>query len=94
MTANSFTGTVKTDGDFELIENVTTGSSFTGFTAGNMYTFQVQHTADIKIADAIFTLHNGFMYWKATDDDIYIKTDYSTTNDIGCILTILETVVS
>ena len=91
--ANSFTGFISTHGDFETVESLTvgiTGSNFTGFTAGKVYTMCVQNSAELKVSDAIFPLHNEKLQYKAGTDDLYIKTDYSTTNDIGCILTILE----
>ena len=93
--ANSFTGNISTNGSFVTIESVTvgvTGSNFTGFTSGKIYTMCIENSAYIKISDAIFPIHNEKFQYKAGDDDIYIKTDYSSTNNISCLLTILEEV--
>lgn len=92
--ANSFTGNISTNGEFQTIESLTvgvTGSNFTGFTAGKTYNLCIQNSAYVKVSDAIFPIHNEkFDYKPNADDDIYIKTDYSSTNNIYCILTILE----
>ena len=88
--ANSFTGRINTDNDFVTVESVTvgvTGSNFTGFTAGKVYTMQVQDHCTLKVSDAEFfiSVEHPYLQYKAGTDDMYIKTD-----SLGCTLTILE----
>ena len=87
---NSFTGTILTDNQFVTVESVTVGvegSSFTRFTAGKCYTFQIRNFAQIKYGDAIFDFENVGFQWKATDDSLYIRT---FNEEGGCKLVILE----
>lgn len=81
MTTNSFTGSITTNGEFVTIAELTNFS----FTSGKTYTIQIQNIADLKIADAIFTIVNNPIFTlTASDDDVYIKTNGYVT------LTILE----
>lgn len=80
--AEGYTKTINTNGEFV---NLTTDLGIT-FTSGKSYTIQVQNVADIKIANAIFSLVNQeFTYW-AGSVDVYIKTAPRRT----CVLTVLE----
>jgi hypothetical protein len=81
MTILSYTGTVNTNA-YKTIAEV---ASVT-FTEGKTYAMQIQNLANIKIADAEFTIKNEKFKYTATSDDIYIKT----YGDV--ILTILENV--
>lgn len=82
MTAVSKTLTVNTAG---LWESVATLADIT-ITSGKTYSMQIQNLAYLKIADAEFTIYSDAPFtYKASDDDLYIKTDYSK-----CELTILE----
>ena len=78
----SYTGSIKTEGQFETVESLTNVT----FTAGNTYTMQIQNLAYLKLGDAVFsiTTDQPFTY-KAGTDDLYIKTTYGE-----CVLTILE----
>ena len=78
----SYTGTIKTDGEFELVETLTGVT----FTVGNTYTMNVINTAEIKVANAIFPITNEKFQYKAGANDLYIKTQ----NGYTCTLTILE----
>ena len=78
----SYTGTIKTDGEFELVETLT-GITFT---VGNTYTMNVINSAEIKVANAIFPISNEKFQYKAGNDDLYIRTQDGYT----CTLTILE----
>ncbi len=80
MTVQSFTGTI-TNTTYEDVETL---SSIT-FVADTTYSFQVQNIANIKIADAEFTLQNEKFTYKAGTETMYIKTD-----SVGAVLTILE----
>ena len=81
MTTNSYTGSITTNGEFKTINELT---GFT-FTAGKAYTMQIQNIAELKIADAIFTIvGNPIFTLTATGDAIYLKTNGYAT------LTILE----
>lgn len=81
MTAVSYTGSINTNGSFETVANLT---SLT-LTSGKTYTMQIQNIAELKIADAIFTIANNPIFTlTASDDDVYIKTNGYVT------LTILE----
>ena len=82
MTANSFTGEINTNNEFETIESQADGFTFT---VGKVYTMQVQNSAYFKVSDAEFYLSNEKFQYKAGTDDLYIKT-----NTLGVILTILE----
>lgn len=82
MTANSFTGKINTDNQFETVESVAEGFTFT---VGKIYTMQIQNNAYFKVSDAEFYLSNEKFQYKAGTDDLYIKTD---DNDV--VLTILE----
>ena len=79
--ANSFTGTIDTKGQYKTINELT------GLTlaSGKTYTIQVQNIAELKIADAIFTLENEKLTLTQGEDDIYIRTP-----GLPAILTILE----
>lgn len=81
MATNSYTGTINTDGEYVTVAEA---ADFT-FTNGNSYTMQVQNGAHIKIADAEFYVVNEKFTYKATSDNLYIKT-----SSLGCMLTILE----
>lgn len=80
MTANSYTGTINTQGEFETV------ASLTGLTltSGKTYTIQIQNIGYLKVADAVFCLKNEIATWTQSTDDLYLKT-----NGIA-ILTILE----
>lgn len=80
MTANSFTGSINTDGQYKTL------SSATGFTFTNdkTYAMQVQNIAYLKISDAEFLFNNEKFYYTANSDGIYIKTNGYAT------ITILE----
>lgn len=81
MTTNSYTGSITTNGEFVTIAELT---NFT-FTASKTYTIQIQNIAELKIADAIFTIANNPIFTlTASNDDVYIKTNGYVT------LTILE----
>ena len=80
--AESYTGTIKTDGEWQSVETVTGVT----FTVGNIYTMNVINTAEIKVANAIFPISNEKFQYKAGSDDLYIKTQDGYT----CTLTILE----
>ena len=79
--ANSYTGVVNTNNEFKKVSEVT---DYT-FTAGNTYTMQIQGSAYLKIGDAEFHINNEKFTYKATSDDLYIKT-YA----FNVTLTILE----
>lgn len=89
MTANSFTGTINTNGEFVTIESVTVGvegSNFTGFTSGKSYSMQIQNLGYLKISDAAFPVYTDDPFtFVMGDDDPYIKTNYQSV-----VLTILE----
>lgn len=80
--AESYTGTIKTDGEWQSVETATGVT----FTVGNTYTMNVINTAEIKVANAIFPISNEKFQYKAGADDLYIKTQDGYT----CTLTILE----
>lgn len=79
--ANSFTGTINTNGEFISI-NELTGLTLT---SGKTYSIQVQNIAEIKITDAIFTINNEKFTWTQGNDAIYIRTP-----GLPAVLTILE----
>ena len=82
MTAVSKTLTVNTEGEWESVAEL---ANIT-FTSGYSYTMQLQNLGYLKIADAEFTIYSDAPFtYKASDDTLYIKTDYSK-----CELTILE----
>lgn len=78
----SYTGTIKTDGEWQSVETLTGVT----FTVGNAYTMNVINSAEIKVANAIFPVTNEKFQYKAGADDLYIKTQDGYT----CTLTILE----
>lgn len=78
----SYTGTIKTNGEWQLVETLT-GITFT---VGNNYTMNVINSAEIKVANAIFPVTNEKFQYKAGSEDFYIKTQ----NGYTCTLTILE----
>ena len=80
MTTTSFTGTISTS----TYTDVETLTSLT-LTEGKAYTIQVQNIANLKIADAEFTLNNILLKLTKTSDDWYIKGN-------NAVLTILENV--
>ena len=80
--ANSFTGEIKTNGEFVKVSEA---ADFI-FTEGVTYTMQAHRGAYIKISDAVFHVETSEKFqFKAGSDDLYIKTHNS-----GCTLTILE----
>lgn len=80
MTIQSATVTVNNN-TFETVDSVASVS----LTAGTTYTMQIQNIAEVKIADAIFTVENEKFLYKAGTEDLYIKTP-----GLPCVLTILE----
>ena len=54
-------------------------------TNGKTYSIQIQNIAELKIADAIFTLENEKLALTQGEDDIYIRTP-----GLPAIFTILE----
>lgn len=78
----SYTGTIKTDGQWQSVETVTGVT----FTVGNTYTMNVINTAEIKVAKAIFPVTNEKFQYTVGAADLYIKTQDGYT----CTLTILE----
>ena len=80
MTTTSFTGTISasTYTDVETLTSLT-------LTEGKAYTIQIQNIANLKIADAEFTLNNTLLKLTKTSDDWYIKAN-------NAVLTILENV--
>ena len=80
--ANSTTKTINTNDEFVTVASA---ADFT-FTNGVTYTMQVQNTAYIKIADAVFSVRDEKFSYKATSDTLYIKT----SGVCSCVLTILE----
>ena len=80
--AESYTGTIKTDGEWVEVETATGVT----FTVGSTYSMNVINTAEIKVANAIFPVTNEKFQYKAGVDDLYIKTQDGYT----CTLTILE----
>ena len=81
MTTTSFTGLVNTNGEFETVESVT-GLTLT---SAKKYTIQVQNIAELKVADAVFTLENTIINYLQSSDALYIKT-----GSLGAVLTVLE----
>lgn len=77
--ANSFTGTINTNGEFKTVDELT-GLTLT---SEKTYTFQVQNIAELKIDNAIFTLQNEKFTWKQGADTIYLKS-------VNAVLTVLE----
>ena len=80
--AESYTGTIKTDGQWQSVETLTGVT----FTVGNTYSMNIINTAEIKVANAIFPVTNEKFQYKAGSEDLYIKTQ----NGYTCTLTILE----
>lgn len=80
MASQSYTGPVDTNGEFESVEEIT-GITFT---VGENYSIQMQNTAYLKIADAVFTIYTDDPFnFVAGSDTPYIKTNYGK-----CILTV------
>lgn len=83
--ATSYTGTIKTNGEFI---DISTESGVT-FTSGKSYTIQILPNNDIvyfKVADAIFEIDNSNPFtYTAGSDSPKLKTNYKE-----CTLTILE----
>ena len=80
MAANSYTGTVDTQGEWVTVASATGFN----FVTDNTYTMQVQNGAYIKISSAVFYVSNEKFTYKATSDALYIRTNGSI------VLTILE----
>lgn len=80
MTTVSKTLTI-TNQQYEALETL---ANIT-MTPGKVYTIQIQNIADIKIADAEFTIINQCFSLTKSNDVVYIKT-----NVTGAVLTILE----
>ena len=86
MTAQSYTGSINTNGEFVDVETLT-GITFT---PGNNYSVQIQNLAYFKIGDAIFTIYTDDPWnFVAGTDTPYIKTDLK-----DCVLTIYESEAS
>lgn len=79
--ANSFTGTINTNGEFKSIDELT-GLTLT---SGKTYTIQVQNMAEFKVDNAIFTLYNDKFTWTQGLDTAYLKTGW-----VNVVLTVLE----
>ncbi len=87
--ANSFTGSINTNGEWVTIESATVGvegSEFTGFTSGKTYTMQMLGLGYLKISNAEFPIKTDDPFtFTMSEDDPYIKTNYTPV-----MLTILE----
>ena len=81
MTTQSYTGNIDTNNEWQKVSELT-GISFTN---GNTYSMQINNWARVKVANAEFSCSNEKFSYKATSDDLYIKT----TNG-SCQLTVLE----
>lgn len=81
MTAQSFTGTINTNGEFVEVSELTDIT----FTNGTTYKMQIQNYAYLKIGNAVFCFNNEKFDYKASSDTLYIKT-----TGASCELTILE----
>ena len=78
----SFTGSIQTNGEFKSVETLT-GITFS---SDNTYIMQIQNTAYLKIANAIFNISNEQPFlFNPGSEDLKIKTCSG-----NCILTILE----
>lgn len=82
MTAQSFTGTINTDGEFESVATLTELT----LTSGKKFNMQVQGVASLKVGDAVFVFKDEKFDYKASSEDLYIKTSKYRS----CTLTILE----
>lgn len=81
--AESFTGIIDSEGAFVLLEDKTSGFTFT---AGKTYTMQLQNKAYLKISNAEFFIPTYVPFtYKASEDDLYIKTVMP-----GTVVVILE----
>ena len=78
--ANSYTGEVNTNMEFETLASITSMT----LTSGKIYSIQIQGIADLKIGDAIFNFINEKFNFKQGETTAYLKT----TRDIT--LTVLE----
>lgn len=81
MTAQSFTGVINTNGDWETVASLTNIT----FTEGTTYNIQINNLAYLKIGNAVFSFNGEKFDYKASSDDLYIKT-----NNNSCTLSILE----
>lgn len=81
MTAQSFTGTINTDGEFETVASLT---SLT-LTSGKKFNMQIQNVAYLKEGDAVFCFNNEKFDYTVGSNDLYIKTVAGS-----CVLTMLE----
>ena len=82
MTAQSYTGSINTNGEFVDVETLT-GITFT---PGNNYSVQIQNLAEWKVADAVFTILTDDVWnFLGGSDTPYIKTVLG-----DCTLTIYE----
>ena len=79
--AQSFTGVINTNGEWETVSSLTNIT----FAEGTSYNMQIKNQAELKVADAEFDFCNEKFNYKASSDDLYIKTTYA-----GCTLVILE----
>lgn len=66
----SYTGVVNTNGEFVSLAT-TTGFSFS---EGNTYSMQIQNTAYLKVGNAVFCFRDEKFQYKASSDDLKIKT--------------------
>lgn len=82
MTIESYTGVIQPNTEFATVESLTSVT----FTAGKTYTMQIQNTAYIKIANAVFCVSNEKFNYTAGDEDLYIRVPAPSS----CVLTILE----
>jgi len=85
MTTDSYTGSINTNEAYESIETLTELT----FTVGNTYAIQVQNIAEVKVADAEFTINSITPFnFTQGDDTIYIRTHgvvVLTILDLGVI---------
>jgi len=80
--AQSFNGTIKTNGEWVLVETLTDLT----FTAGNIYNMWIGNQAYLKTGDYVTPCFNENFDYKGGTDNLYIKTNY----DLECQLSILE----
>lgn len=80
--ANSFTGMVDTQSEFVTLDSDIMGFDFT---SGNTYTMQIINNADLKLGDAVFSISNERFQYKASSDELMIRTNYNP-----CTLTVYE----
>lgn len=79
--AQSFTGVINTNGEWETVSSLTNIT----FAEGTTYNMQINNLAYLKIGDAVFSFNCEKFDYKAGTDDLYIKT-----NNNSCTLSILE----